>query len=141
TGAAAVHHQYAVADLPYDREVVGDEDHGHARALLLGPQQIQDRPPDGAVERRDCFVADQDARLRDQRAGDGDALRLAAGELVRVALQEGFIQAYAPQGGDDALPGSGRGVRIEQPDRLRNDAPDLHRGIERSNGVLEHHLE
>ena len=43
---------------------------------------------DGHVEQRDRLVADQAGRVEHERGGDRDALALAAGQLVRVALAE-----------------------------------------------------
>ena len=48
-------------------------------------EQIDDLRLDRDVERRDRLVADDQLRLAGQRAGDADALALAAGELVRIA--------------------------------------------------------
>src|SRR5699024_1191495 len=41
----------------------------------------------GYVQRTGRFVANDQPRFHGQRAGDGDTLTLAAGELVRIALQ------------------------------------------------------
>jgi hypothetical protein len=49
-------------------------------------QQVDDLRLDGHVERADRLVADDQLRLEHQRARDADALALAAGELVRVAV-------------------------------------------------------
>ena len=40
------------------------------------------------IERRDGFIANQQGGLADQGPGDGDALPLAAGELVRIAIEQ-----------------------------------------------------
>jgi hypothetical protein len=44
------------------------------------------------VERRDRLVGDQQLGLQRQRAGDADALALAAGELVRIAVERVGIE-------------------------------------------------
>ena len=54
-------------------------------ALQLS-QQVEDLRLHRDVERRGRLVADDQLRLHRQRARDGDALALAAGELVRIAL-------------------------------------------------------
>ena len=56
--------------------------------LLQLRQQVQHLRADGDVERRDRLVEHEDFRPQHQRAGDGDALALAAGEHVRVAVVE-----------------------------------------------------
>ena len=47
--------------------------------------QVDDLRLDRHVERRDRLVGDQQLRRQRERAGDGDALALAAGEFVRIA--------------------------------------------------------
>ena len=49
-------------------------------------QQIDDLRLDRHVERRHRLVADDQLRLEDHRPRDADALALAAGELVRIAV-------------------------------------------------------
>ena len=49
-------------------------------------EQVQDLRLHRHVERRDRLVADDQLRLQRERAGDADALPLAARELVRVAV-------------------------------------------------------
>ena len=49
-------------------------------------QQVDDLRLDRDVERRHRLVADDQVGFRSQRAGDADALALAAGELVRPAI-------------------------------------------------------
>ena len=55
-------------------------------SLLEVAQQVQDLRLDRDVERRDGLVGDDQLRLQRERARDADALALAAGELVRVAV-------------------------------------------------------
>ena len=81
-----------------------DQDHRHA---ALGDQvgdQVEDLSLDGDVERRGRLVGDQQVGLAGQRHGDGDALALAAGELVRIGI--------------DALRRIGKADAIEQGDRF-----------------------
>ena len=49
-------------------------------------QKVDDLRLDRNIERRNRLVANDELGLRGERAGDADALPLAAGELVRVAL-------------------------------------------------------
>ena len=44
---------------------------------------------------RDALVGDDELRVHDESAGDADALALAAGELVRVAVGVLTVQADA----------------------------------------------
>ena len=83
---AEVHHRDAVAHVAHDREVVGDEDQRQAEVALEVAQQVEDLRLDRHVERGDRLVGDDQLRLERERARDADALALAAGELVRVAV-------------------------------------------------------
>ena len=76
-----------MGDLADDGEVVGDEQVGDAEVALQLDEQLEDLGLHGDVERRDRLVADDELGLDRQRAGDGDALALAAGQLGRLALQ------------------------------------------------------
>ena len=73
-------------DLADHREVVRDEDVGEVELALQVLQQVQDLRLHRDVERRDRLVADDQLRLERERARDPDPLALAAGELVRVAV-------------------------------------------------------
>ena len=70
-----------------------DEQVGEAEPLLQVDQQVDDLRLDVDVERRDRLVGDDEVRLDRERARDGDALALAAGEFVRVALARRARQA------------------------------------------------
>ena len=82
---AEIHHRDAVADVLDHREVVGDEQVGEAEFLLQVHQQVDHLRLHRDVERRHRLVADDQLRLQRQRAGDAEALALAAGEFVRIA--------------------------------------------------------
>ena len=73
-----------------DAEIVGDEHDGHAETLLQRAQQIEDLRLDGHVERRRRLVGDQEIRLVGERHGDHDALALAAGHFMRIAVDAAF---------------------------------------------------
>ena len=76
-----------------DGQVVGDEEVGQAELLLEVVEQVEDLALDRDVERADRLVADDELRVERQRPGDADALALAAGELVRVAVDVGLVEA------------------------------------------------
>ena len=77
---AAIEHVDAVDDLADDREVVRDEEVGEPELLLQALEEVEDLRLHRDVERRDGLVADQDFRADGERAGDRDALALAARE-------------------------------------------------------------
>ena len=65
--------------------LVGDEDDG-----VAAPVQLVEEPDDllagGGVEVAGGLVGEEERGLAHERAGDGDALALAAGELVRLVV-------------------------------------------------------
>ena len=84
--AAEIHHGDPVADMLDHAEIVADHDVGEPHLVLEFEQQVDDLGADRDVERRDRLVADHQLGLQDQGAGDADALALAAGEFVRIAV-------------------------------------------------------
>ena len=87
TISPCVHERDALADVAGEAELVGDDDHGHAgrREIAHHGQHLAD---EFGVERRGRLVEQDQLRPHGERAGDGDALLLAAGELrwIGVAL-------------------------------------------------------
>src|SRR5262245_770820 len=66
-------------------------------------QEVEDLRLDRHVERADRLVAHDQRRAERQRAGDTDALALAAGELVRVAPDHVRLESHL---GEQALDSS-----------------------------------
>jgi len=93
---AVVHEDDAVGDVAGEADLVGHDDHGHAgfgKAADDG-QHIADQ---FRVEGGGRFIEQHQAGRDGQRAGDGDALLLPAGEAVRQVI--GVIaEADAGQG-------------------------------------------
>ena len=85
---AAVHDRDPVAHAERLLLVVGDEDEGRPDLLLQRLQLEPQLAADFRVERAERLVEEQQRRAQDQRPGQGDALLLATGELVRAALAE-----------------------------------------------------
>ena len=90
---AEVHDPDPVADVLDDREVVGDEQVGEAELLLEVVEEVEDLALDRDVEGGDGLVADDELGVEGERPGDADALPLAAGELVRVAMDVALVEA------------------------------------------------
>ncbi len=139
---AEVHHPDDVRDVPDDGEVVRDDQIGEAEGLLELLQQVDHLRLDRDVQRRDRLVADDHVRLQDQRAGDADALALAAGELVRVAGEGVGREADLGEDRLDLLPA----LRLVLADAvgghaLGQDRLDVLPGVEAAQRVLEDHLE
>ncbi|MCY1450860.1 hypothetical protein D9M71_676970 [compost metagenome] len=75
---------------------MGDVDEGDAEVLLQLGQHALHAHAEVRVEGAQRFVEQQDRRLGDQRAGQGHALALAAGQLGDIAIGE-FRQAQSIQ--------------------------------------------
>ena len=98
---AVLHHQHLVGQRAHHAQVVADEQVGEAVALLQVAQQVDDLRLHRHVERRGRLVEHDEARLQHHGAGDGDALALAAGEFVRVAVPALGVEADLLQRVDD----------------------------------------
>ena len=117
----ALHDHDAIADLGRDPEVVRDEQHGEVETPLDVVEEVQDLRLHRDVEGRDGLVGDQHLRLHGESAGNGDALALAAGELMRVAVEHlrrkpDHLQAAAARGSRP----SARSVSSRRFMRMRN---------------------
>ena len=82
---APVEDANAVRYRAHDAHIVRDEETGEPLFLPQRVQQTEDLSLDRDVEGRDGLVADQELRLRGQRAGDAHALALPSGELAGIA--------------------------------------------------------
>ena len=138
---AGVHDRDVVADVGDHAEVVADDDHRQAGVADQRPEQAEDLGLHGDVEGRGRLVGDQQLRLAGQRQGDADALRHAAGQLVRVALQHplGVDDADLPQqlGGDRLAP---RPADPAEPaDRLGQLVGDGEHRVQRDHRLLGDH--
>src|SRR6185436_5197400 len=88
------------------------------------------------------LIADDEFGFRRQRAGDGDALALAAGKLVRV------FQAVVGMQADDAEQFTNTRAnvaltldQVKGTDRFGDDGVDPEARVEARIGVLENHLD
>ena len=115
---AEVHHRDPVRDVADHAEIVRDEEVGEPEPLLEVFEQVDHLGLDGHVERGDRLVADDELGVQRERPGHPDALALAAGELVRVAVGEAGVEPHRLEQLLDPLP---------QPPPLRD--PVLHQGL------------
>jgi hypothetical protein len=109
---------------------MGYEEVGEAELVLEFGQEVEDPRPDRDVEGRDGLVQHDDPGPRDQRAGDGDALALAAGELVRVLVHVvgGEVDGGERLGHAVAAVGAG-GRRVEQVEGFGDRRSTRQRGL------------
>ena len=119
---------------------MGDEEIGQLPLVLQVAEQVDHLRLGRHVERADGLVADQQARIEGERPGHGDALSLAAAELVGIAAERGPSQPDRLEQLDHPRV-TGRAPQPEVhlqrlADRLHHRRP----GVERRVGVLEHDL-
>ena len=95
---------------------------------------------DGKIQRGDGLVADHEPGLQCQRAGDGDALLLTAGELVWKRVREPPPHADEVQQPSDRFlpfPLCAHPVDLQG---VANDFAHAHHRIQRRQWVLKHNL-
>jgi hypothetical protein len=85
--AARTHHSAARSNLRNNRQAVRNEEIRKPEFDLKFLKQEQNLRSNGNVQRRDGFIGDEKFWTQDERAGNSDALALAAGEFVREFAQ------------------------------------------------------
>ena len=119
------HDHHAVGQRDRLLEIVGDEHHRLAVGAPQVEQQVAHDLPGLRVERAERLVHQQDLRIADQHLGEADALALAAGQHVRIALAE----RAEPDAGR-ASPARARAPRARGvPGGLQPDRDVLQRGL------------
>ena len=75
---AALHHRNVVAQVFDNGEIMGDKDKGQVKISAQLIEQVNDLCLHRHIERRYSLVTDQQLWVAGQRAGDANALTLAA---------------------------------------------------------------
>jgi len=96
---------------------------------------------DRHVERAHRLVRHDQLGPQRQRAGDPDALPLAAGELVRIAVVVLGVEADELEQFLHVAPDTAGCFDLLQPERGADDGADRMPGVERGVRVLEDHLD
>ena len=121
------------------RQSVGYDDNGSP--LCNATQIIADDRLAIGVERARRLIEDEEPRVRHQRAGNGETLLLAAGEVLRILLQHGLEAARQPL---DELVGACEtrrlGDLLQGSVRLGGSNVLTHRAAEKE-VVLQHHAD
>ena len=138
---AEVHDGDAVGDVLDDAQVVRDENVRQAKLALEPAEEVEHLSLDGHVERGNWLVAHEQLRFERERAGDVDALALAARELVRVAVHMLGVQANKlHQLANASLALLRISLRLVDNHRLFDDLRAGLARVERRVGILEDHL-
>ncbi len=141
--APVLHHAHPLGHALDDAEVVRDQQHRHAHALLQLAQQLEDLRLDGDVERRGGLVGDEEVRLVGERHGDHHALALAARELMGVGAEAllGLLDADHVQQLQRALARRRRRHALVQDQRLTDLLRNRVQWVERRHRLLEDHAD
>ena len=139
--AAAAHHGDIIRQIMHHAEVVRDENHGDSHIFHQIGEQVENLALDRDIECRDRFIRQQQSRARRYGAGNGDALTLAAGKLMRVLIHVLRAEPHALHELGHSILTTAAGERLALPQRLGQGGEDTEARVKRSIGVLEHHLE
>ena len=82
----AVEHCYPVTHLRHKAQVVGNEHHGHVKATLDLPDELDDLHLDRHVKGARRLVGDKELRLTGECGGDDHPLFETSAQLVRVIV-------------------------------------------------------
>ncbi len=139
--SAFEHDGDVVGDLGDHPEIVRDEEDRHVALVPQPAQQVEDLRLDRDVERRRRLVGDQQSRPGSERHGDHHALLLAAGHLVRIAVEAPFRLGDADLGEEleHPQPGFAPAHLLVGADRLDDLLADLEDRVERRARLLEDH--
>ena len=118
-----------------------NEQIGRAELLLQVLHQVDHLRLDRDVQCGDRLICDDELGLHDQRAGDADALALAAGELVGIAIGVLPVQSNALHNAVDFfLPLVSIDIEVMHIKALSDNISHLFARIETGHGVLKDHL-
>ena len=95
--APEVHDDGGVTEVLDHVQVVADEQVGQAEITLQVVEQVQDLRLHRDIERGSRLIEHDEAGAQGERAGNANALPLATGELVRVAVLHVRLQAHLLQ--------------------------------------------
>lgn len=95
--AAQIHDQHSVGEMLDDAKVVTDEQISQIKLAPEIHEQVQNLGLDRYVESGDGLITNKKIRLHGERPCDADALPLTAGELMRIAAFEGWIETGTMQ--------------------------------------------
>ena len=137
---AQVHNGHAVGDVLNDGKVVRDEQIRGAVLILQVLEQVEHLGLNGYVQSGDGLVADDELGAKDERTCDAHTLTLAAGELMRVAVDMLRIETDDIEQLSNALDALlGRTDTVDH-HGLGDDLADGHTRIEGRVGILEDEL-
>ena len=130
-----------VADVLDHPEIVGDEQIAEAELVLQPAQEVEDLCLYRDVEGGDGLVAAEEFRAAGERAGDGDALALAAGKLVREEPRLIRAQAHGLHEPQHLAAAPLLRADVQKIHRLADDVPGPAARVQGGVRVLENELD
>lgn len=140
-----IHHRHAPAEMTHHAQIVRDEQKPQPALLDQPCKQLQNLRVNRHVERADWFIGDDERRHQRQGARNRDALPLAAGEFVCVAIERFGRQADLAEQRRDAFADRPGRLLVDRRMRMRLqrlDEPcaDLLLRVQRRLRSLKHNL-
>jgi hypothetical protein len=83
---AEIHDHDLIGNVTNDGEIVADKEIGEIQPVDDVGQKVENLRLNGHIERRDRFIEHEYLRLEHQGARDGNALTLAAGKHMGIAV-------------------------------------------------------
>lgn len=140
--AAGGHDRGMVGHLADHGQIVRDEEVGKPQLPLQVAQEVDHAGLDRDIERARGFVADDERRFQNNRAGEGDPLFLATRKLMRVTVERGGRQPAAVKHFDGRHAAFIAGeIRAVHNERLGDYFLDAVHRVHASGGVLKDHLD
>ena len=138
--APDIHDGHAVADMPHHAQIVGHEEVGQPELDLQILEQIQDLRLDRHVQGGDRLVGDHEAGPEGERAGDADALALAAAESMGEPSHVLGPQSDPAEELRHVLLALSPILHAVDEQGLSHQIEKRHARIERGEGILKDHL-
>ncbi|MPN32965.1 hypothetical protein SDC9_180448 [bioreactor metagenome] len=147
-GVAKLHHRtqihdgHPVADMLDHAQIMGNKNIGKIMPFLQRAEKIKHLGLYRNVQGGNGLVANDDLGLQNQSPGYIDALALAAGELVGIAVHVLHVQAYLPQHSQHRFPPL-FAVPLQAVDdqRLFDGGFGGKTGVQGRIGILKNHLQ
>ena len=137
---AQIHHAHAVGDVAHHAHVVSDEQVGQPALILQILQQVDDLGLYGHIQGGNGLVAHHHLGVKDEGAGQADALALSAAELVGIAIEVLRAQTHLGQHGHGLFHALGAVAHAVDGQHLHQRVADALAGIEGGIGILENDL-
>ncbi len=138
--AATAHHSDIIRQIVNHAQIMRDENHSDTHFLYQIGKQVENLALDGDIERGDRFICQQQGRLRRYGTGNGNALALAAGKLMRILVHVLRTEPHALHERCHNFLTPAAGERLALPQRLCQGGKDAETRVKRCVGILEHHL-